>query len=190
VEEIRPPARESPLEGCWVLDELAANSVRRLAGCLTSWRRTRCGGLRLASWRQTWVALGGWRVADGKLGYALGAVWLLNSGTALGAAVELGYDTRCGWRVAGEVALAPGDWRAAAGERRLAKWRLATGEVAGGWRPRVFGEVGLATGEVAGDCRPAKWRLGFSAVVRWWLARALLPGCLRCAADRRYRSNM
>lgn len=31
VEEIRPPARESPLEGCWVLGELAANSVRRLA---------------------------------------------------------------------------------------------------------------------------------------------------------------
>jgi hypothetical protein len=147
VEEIRPPARESPLEGCWVLGELAANSVRRLA----------LGELAANS------------------GTPLGAVRLPNSGTPLGAAAELGYATRCGWRVAGEVALAPGDWRAAAGE-------VATGEVAGGWRPRVFGEVGLATGEVAGDGRPAKWRLGFLAVVRWRLARALLSGCLRCAA--------
>jgi hypothetical protein len=116
------------------------------------------------------VALGGWRVAvlaDGELGYsvrhsvrlpagellATGERRLPNSGTP--------YATRCGWRVAGEVALAPGDWRAAAGERRLpagkvatgewrpTKWRgrLATGEVAtGGGEPRVFGRRPLAAG--------------------------------------------
>jgi hypothetical protein len=67
-------------------------------------------------------------------GTPLGAVQLPNSGTPLGAAGEL---------------LAKWRWHLATGERRLAKWRLATGEVAGDWRPRVFGEVGLATGEVA-----------------------------------------
>jgi hypothetical protein len=87
VEEIRPPARESPLEGCWVLGELAANSVRRLAlGELVAnsggaWRLASCSGVvrhsvrRLAScwwWRRpanSSVGLGcaarGWLVGDG-----------------------------------------------------------------------------------------------------------------------------
>jgi hypothetical protein len=130
VEEIRPPARESPLEGCWVLG--------------ASWRRTRCGGLRLASWRQTWVATGEHRLAS---------CWRLAS-------------TGCRTRVRRTpLALAPGDWRggwrAAAGERRLAsggcrlaKWRpaRATGDRrSGGWRwaggePRVFGCRPLGAG--------------------------------------------
>ena len=141
VEEIRPPARESPLEGCWVLG--------------ASWRRTRCGGLRLASWRQTWVATGEHRLAS---------CWRLAS-------------TGCRTRVRRTpLALAPGDWRgdwraAAAGWRSGdRRGRLATDEVAAGGGPVAnlgFSAVvrwALAAGGLVGkgDCAhycllPALW---------------------------------
>jgi hypothetical protein len=154
VEEIRPPARESPLEGCWVLGELAANSVRRLAlGELAAnlggaWRLVSCGpcGWRTRVRRTPLGAAAGWRVA----------------GDWRAPAAELGYAVRhWRWRLATGVATS--ERRLPAGEVATGEWRLTK------WRGRL----------ASGDRRPAKWRLavanlGFSAVVRWRLVRALL----------------
>jgi hypothetical protein len=111
VEETRPPAREFPLEGCWVLGELAANSVQRLA--------------------------------LGELVANSGGAWRLAScGVAAG---ELGYATRCGWRVAG--AWAAGEVatdEVATGESRVkfsavVRWRLAAGARTTAWLPTLCG---------------------------------------------------